>query len=160
MAPEGCAIGPDGELLDASKIEFFNDPDDNEPIALATTSLTVQPSLDSFVTKLPPPARRSNRVARPSTKAIDPNNAMATKRKTSDAQNPHPSCCLRLASLEPEDDMAIEPDTTEPNQSHYADSTDTEEDNPVDPGKSYEEIKALGDADRQVCLNCPSQFIN
>ena len=63
MAPEGCAIGPDGELLDASEIVFFNDPDDDEPIAPATTSLTVQPSLDSFVTKLPPPARRSSRIA-------------------------------------------------------------------------------------------------
>jgi len=57
MASEGCAVGPDGELRDASEIEFFNDPDDDQPIALATTSSTVQPSLDSFVTKLPPPAR-------------------------------------------------------------------------------------------------------
>jgi hypothetical protein len=26
------ALGPDGQLLDASKIEWFNDPDDTHPI--------------------------------------------------------------------------------------------------------------------------------
>jgi len=160
MASEGCAVGPDGELCDASEIEFFNDPNNDQPIALATTSSTVQPSLNSFVTKLPPPARRSNRVPHPSTKAIDPDNAMATKHKTSDAPNPNPSRRLRQASPEHKEDRASEPDTTEPNQSHYADSTNTEEDDPIDPGKAYEEVKALGDADRQVCLNFPSQFIH
>jgi len=160
MASEGCAVGPDGELRDVSEIEFFNDPNDDQPIAPATTSLTVQPLLNSFVTKLPPPARRSNRVPRPSTKVIDPDNAMATKCKTSDAPNPNPSRCLRQASPEHEEDRASEPDTTEPNQSHYANSTDTEEDDPIDPGKAYEEVKALGNADRQVCLNFPSQFIH
>jgi len=40
MASEGCAIGPDGELLDASEIENFNDPDGDEPIAPATRSVT------------------------------------------------------------------------------------------------------------------------
>jgi len=56
MASEGCAVGPDGELCDASEIEFFNNPNDDQPIAPATTSSTVQPLLNSFVTKLPPPA--------------------------------------------------------------------------------------------------------
>lgn len=26
------ALGPDGQLLDASKIEWYNDPDDAQPI--------------------------------------------------------------------------------------------------------------------------------
>ena len=29
----GCAIGADGQLLDASEIEFFNDVDDDMPIS-------------------------------------------------------------------------------------------------------------------------------
>jgi hypothetical protein len=27
-----CAVGPDGRLLDASQIQFFNDPDDSTPL--------------------------------------------------------------------------------------------------------------------------------
>jgi hypothetical protein len=27
-----CAIGPDGQLLDASEIKFFNNPDDSTPL--------------------------------------------------------------------------------------------------------------------------------
>jgi len=47
MASEGCAIGPDGELLNASKIDFFNDPDDDEPIAPATRSVNAPTQLHS-----------------------------------------------------------------------------------------------------------------
>jgi hypothetical protein len=90
MASDNCAVGPDGKLLDASQIVWFNDPDDDEPMAPATTSSMAQRQhqvsmtmLDSFVTKAPPAARRSTRAPRPSTKAIDPDNIMALKRKPS-----------------------------------------------------------------------------
>src|SRR5436190_24225294 len=33
MSSPSCAPGPDGQLLDASKIEWFKDPDDDFPIA-------------------------------------------------------------------------------------------------------------------------------
>jgi len=51
MASEGCAIGPDGKLLDASEIDFFNDPNDDEPIAPATRSVNAPTQLHS---PLPP----------------------------------------------------------------------------------------------------------
>lgn len=147
MTLDNCAIGPDGELLDASKIVWFNDPDDDQPMASATTSSTAQHqlstvTLDSFVTKGPPAARRSNRAVRPSTKLVDPDNAMALKRKPSNTSLVKPSCRLRQASPEPEE--ATEPD-----------STDTEDNDLVDPDVAYEETKALGDADRTVCIHPP-----
>jgi hypothetical protein len=102
MASPGCAIGPDGQLLDASEIEWVNDPDDLIPIpppATATASrepsanLSREPSvttLDRFFMKTPAArivagSRRSARVPRPSGRVTDPNNTMllatATKRK-------------------------------------------------------------------------------
>jgi len=58
MSSDNCAVGPDGELLDASQIRWFHNPDDNEHMAPATTSLMDQcqlsaTTLDSFVTKVP-----------------------------------------------------------------------------------------------------------
>ena len=37
MASDNCAVGPDGQLLDTSKITWYNDPDDDMPMALTTT---------------------------------------------------------------------------------------------------------------------------
>ncbi|KAF8472376.1 hypothetical protein DFH94DRAFT_696155 [Russula ochroleuca] len=34
-----AALGPDGQLLDASKIAWFNDPDDPKPIQPCTTAM-------------------------------------------------------------------------------------------------------------------------
>ena len=33
----GCAVGPDGNLLDAEDIQWYKDVDSSEPINLATT---------------------------------------------------------------------------------------------------------------------------
>jgi hypothetical protein len=151
MASDNCALGPDGKLLDASKIPWFNDPDDDEPMASATTSSTnqrqVTTTLDSFITKAPPAARRSTRAPRPSTKAIDPNNIMNHKRKPSDTATGKP-CRPRHTSPVREED-----DATEPNP------TDTEDEDPVDPDIAYEETRALGDADREVSLHYFSRGI-
>jgi hypothetical protein len=85
---------------------------------------------------------------------------MAIKRKLSNAPSPKPSRRLRLASpvqtsLEPEEeDNLPDSDATEP------DPPDTEEGEPVDPDEAYEETKALGDADRKVCVCLLSQIIH
>jgi len=165
MASDGCAIGPDGNLLHESEIPWVHDPDDDEPMP-AMTSLTVQrqlsaTTLDSFVTKVPP-ACRSTCTTRPSTKVINPDNAMSIKCKQSDAPAPNPSCRLRQASPEHEEDMTTEPDTTEPDATEpdSSDCIDTEEDDPDDPGKAYRVAKALGDADRKVYAHCSSQIID
>lgn len=143
MASDNCAVGPDGKLLDASEIVWVHDPDDDEPMAPAVRSSTVArqlsaTTLDSFVTKVPSAARRSTRAARPSAKMIDPDNAMALKRKPSNDAIGNPSRRARRASPEHEEE-ATEPDPT-----------DTEDEDPLDPGVAYQETKALGDADREV----------
>ena len=156
MASDNCALGTDGKLLDASQIRWFNDPDDDEPMASASTSSTTQrpmaqvaTMLDSFITNVPPAAWRSTRAPRPSTKAIDPNNVMNLKRKPSSSATRKP-CHPRLTSPLHEEDDAI---ASEP------DPTNTEDNNPINPDIAYEETKALGDTDREVSLSPASPML-
>jgi hypothetical protein len=155
MASDNCAVGPDGKLLDTSQMVWFHDPDDHEPMTPATTSSIAQcqvsttTTLDSFVTKVPPAARRSTRAPRPSTKAIDPNNIMALKCKPSNPATEKPSSRPRYTSPDHEEDEATEPGLS-----------DTEDDEPIDPDAAYEETKALGDADREVSARAtPPTFL-
>ena len=157
MASDNCAVGSNGKLLDASQIVWFNDPDDDEPMAPATTSSMAQAAqcqastswttttLDSFVSKVPPATRRSTRAPRPSTKAIDPDNIMAHKRKASNTAASKPSCHPHHPSPDDEKDKATEPDPT-----------DSVDDDLVDPDAAYKETKVLGDADREVSAHKPS----
>src|SRR6266851_9388281 len=154
MASDSCAVGPDGTLLDASQIVWFNDPDDDEPMVPATSSapLVAQlqvsvATLNSFVTKIPPAIHRSACAPCPSTRAIDPDNIMALKRKPSNTAAAKPSCHPHHVSPDREEDKATEPDLT-----------DSEDDNPVDPVTAYEETKALGDADCEVSVPYYSSF--
>ena len=91
----GCAVGHDGQLLDASKILFYNDVDDVAPISGPSTSTHTSTALHPIFTGLAPAikiagARRTNRISRPSTKARDPDNAEASvlpvKRQSRDKQ--------------------------------------------------------------------------
>jgi hypothetical protein len=95
----GCAEAPNGRLLDASAITWYNDVDDMEPIpplsAAATAGSSAPPSrqasattLDRFFANVPPAQKtagscRSARIPRPSIRATDPDNAMALKHKSS-----------------------------------------------------------------------------
>ncbi|SRR6266851_4272199 len=97
-------------------------------------------TLDSYITKVPA-AHQSTRTPHPSTKAIDPDNIMALKRKPSNLAPDKPSCHPRHASPDHEVDEATEPDLT-----------NSEDNDPVDPDTAYEETKALGDADRDVSV--------
>ena len=84
MSDSACALWPDGTLMDASKIEFFNDLDDNVPmLASSVTSVPApqplalsfsQGKLDSFVSRIAPAAvvagsQRSGRASKPTEKA-------------------------------------------------------------------------------------------
>src|SRR6267154_2874909 len=46
----GCAVGPDGKLLDAKDIRWFEDADSSEPINHATTTTSITTTPDSFTT--------------------------------------------------------------------------------------------------------------
>ena len=172
MTSNGCALGSDGKLLDASEIVWHYDADDDEPMASATAPSTGQPQPGHSATTLDLFVRRSGRAARPSTKLIDPDNAMALKHKASDNPNPNPSCRPRQASPEHGEDKVTDPDITEPDASPATvpeedkadttepDCTDTEEVVSVNPDDAYEETKALGDADRKVCVQCSASIID
>lgn len=63
-AREGCAVGPDGELLPAEKILFYNDPDDDTPIgptpgpSTQSSSSTVKNAFDLLGKPVDKPATR------------------------------------------------------------------------------------------------------
>ena len=98
----GCAEDQDGCLLDATEIVWYNDADDDIPIAPSSSGATkgssCQPSaatattLDKYFASSPTKkiagSRRSTHVMRPSTKATDPNNVMTHKRKISHSEQP------------------------------------------------------------------------
>jgi hypothetical protein len=44
MSESNCAVGSDGKLKDATDIDWYNDPDDNDPIAPSGPSSTLQAS--------------------------------------------------------------------------------------------------------------------
>jgi hypothetical protein len=87
-----CAVGPDGKLLDAKDIEWYEDADSSEPINQATTpSVTTTSSSAAFHPFFrggPAPAvvvagaRRSGRATRPSNRITDPDNAEALSSAT------------------------------------------------------------------------------
>lgn len=67
----GCAVGPDGKLLNTKYITFYEDTDSSELIGIATPSTT---------TAGPDPiagACRSGQAICPSNKIIDPDNTEA-----------------------------------------------------------------------------------
>jgi hypothetical protein len=180
MAPRGCAEGADNMLLDASEITWYNDADDDDPIppssARATAGSSNPPSrepsatmLNRFFTAIPATqkiagSRRSARVPRPSTKAVDPDNAMALKRKGSpDTSVALPRRRARPLASESDDEQATEHEDAE--LANISDAADTDyccDDNVSDTGNhgrdndngdikaEYQQTKSLGDADREV----------
>jgi hypothetical protein len=174
MASRGCAQGPDGELLDASEITWYNDADSDEPIssskhpaANSGSSLHPRHSVTTIDHFFPPlqeisGSRRSARIPRPSTKSTDPDNAMVPvaaplKRKGSAgiAANA-PSRRARKIVVDSDDDC-----TTEPNISDVEDHSEPHDDvdgsgqnscaeDTDEATVAYQHTKSLGDADREV----------
>jgi hypothetical protein len=44
MSSDSCALGPDGQLLPADKIAWYNDPDDTQPISASVSLVAETPS--------------------------------------------------------------------------------------------------------------------
>ncbi|KAF8232995.1 hypothetical protein L208DRAFT_1269364 [Tricholoma matsutake] len=146
-APDQCALAADGSLLDASAIIFYNDPDDDAPLPNSAATST---PVHAFFRGGPAPgkiaagSRRSARVTRPSACIIDPDNveASAVTRKRSATVTASVEASLRAAR---DDDVGTGGATTE--EEGGGDGTDVEL-----IEESYRTTKAMGDADRQVCL--------
>jgi hypothetical protein len=181
LSMSGCAIGNDGQLLDASEIQFFNDVDDTEPISGPSASVTTSihpffgaPS-NSRVTKTAG-SRRTTRISRPSTKVCDPDNAEVPTARTLPMKRMSTTVTTgRRVSRKVLPDTDVESDDNI--SDHIANATipasdedemstehrqDTEPEHPplLDAGDSdeednvdaaYAQTKGLGDADRLVC---------
>jgi len=172
-----CAVAADGSLLDASDIIFYNDPDDDNPLPnsnSATTSTQVHP----FFRRGPAPSkivagsRRSARVARPSARITDPNNleasgsAVTRKRSatvTASAQGSlHAARRAKLTDSDDESEHDNEMDNAEADAGDDDDvgtgNVTTEEEGGGDSTdvehveEAYCTTKAMGDADRRICL--------
>lgn len=172
----GCAVGPDGKLLDAKDIQWFEDADSSEPINHAATSLS------TATANSPATIRRSGRATRPSNKITDPDNAevlslpaMRPSNKVTNADDAEASSFAATHKRKASRTMAAgrrinrkfigddkgstdgseisdyEPDVAE----HPATSSDNEAGNTEpdeDPDVGYASTKAMGDADREVSL--------
>jgi hypothetical protein len=160
----GCAQNPDGSLRDASEIEFFNDVDDENPIA-GPGSSTLPPLAPIFTRAKPvgkvagarrPSPRRSSRTSHPSSRLIDPNNAETSKtgvkRRLESAPGPRPRKAPRVDEPGPADSSDTESDTafdapaTDPATEGETDGDVEEKQDSID-AEEYESIKAMADAD-------------
>ncbi|KAF8200467.1 hypothetical protein K438DRAFT_1758694 [Mycena galopus ATCC 62051] len=145
-----CAIGPDGKLLEATEITFYNDPDDANPLPPTSVSSTGQ------ATQITQFFRRSERSRKQSSRLTDPNNAELAKRKAADAESAPRSVRPRHSSPSPErmdEDETEDNDDDMPDLHSVSDSDDDEEDCETDTeaiNAAYEHTKALGDADRTL----------
>ena len=82
---------------------------------------------------------------------------MTLKRKACDTASTNPSRCHRQASSRYEEEEATEPDPTPTNIEDEPDPTDLDieddDDDLVNPDAAYEEAKALGNADHEICMD-------
>ncbi|KAJ6631849.1 hypothetical protein B0H10DRAFT_1937605 [Mycena sp. CBHHK59/15] len=82
-----CAVRPNGEPLDASEIQFYNDVDDDVPLPPVSDEISTpaagQATLQQYF-------RRSERPRKQSSRLMNTNNAEAVNRKANDAEDAPP----------------------------------------------------------------------
>src|ERR1700678_4563814 len=144
-----CALGPDGQLLDESKIVWHHDPDDPTPIVPVTSPI------HQFFTRGSSPAlivngsRRSGRVLKPLKCLLDADNA----KRAGGSKRPRDSHVTVVESDTEDPEGIVESgETTDGNDV----ATDTDVDSEmVDVNAAedaYAATKAMGDRDREVCF--------
>jgi hypothetical protein len=112
--PEQCAIGPDGELLDASDIIFYGDPGDKNPLPPVPRADASSTHTAGQATQITQFFRRSARSRKDSSRLTDPNNSESTKRKAGDpaAADTRPSARTRRSAPSP---VPMDEDTLDDN---------------------------------------------
>ena len=180
-AGDQCALGPDGNLLDASEIVWVNDPDDPMPVErlepnqqadvegiLPSSSSAVHP----FFRSGPPPAtmvagsRRSQRVPHLSKRILDPDNSECPDV----SKRPRPSLASSRQKYIAKSDSDENDDDCVDDGNGDGAATDAEDgviDTDVDSEliddttdfeaveEAYTATKAMGDADREVSFISP-----
>ncbi|KAM6493884.1 hypothetical protein JOM56_010245 [Amanita muscaria] len=112
-----CALGPDGTLLDASKILFYNDPDDETPLPPVPPAapgrdrrVTVPASVPGCSHGRPSRARDTTRMKQilQAEKADDDGNVRSRSPTPTKLQNRHASTKKTFPTSVPADDTDIE----------------------------------------------------
>jgi hypothetical protein len=156
----GCAVGPDGSLLDASQIKWFHDADDALPFAPASSSpssgdkasTSSEAGVHPLFRRRPAAtlkvagARRSARALRPSARMIDPDNAEAST-SAGQKRSRKASIPTRRTSRK-----VIESDT-EPASERSGTPIATDAGEETEPGaaEDYAKLQLMADADHEVC---------
>ncbi|KAJ7729562.1 hypothetical protein B0H16DRAFT_1893824 [Mycena metata] len=164
-----CALGPDGKLLDAKDIVFFNDPDDLHPLPKNPKPVLVPTSIKKFFGSADGP-RRSSRVSVPSARTTDPNNAESLKRKADTTLTSHrPSQRTRHATETDNDDSGVdtEPEDNDVDMVDISSSSsvagdpeeEDEEEEEQEEGEdiitAYLQTRAFGEADIEAMKRRP-----
>ena len=166
-----CAVSSDGSLKDAADIQWYNDADDAVPISsashsLASTSASLSAqSLDDLFSLRPPAKkvsgeRHSSRVRKPSKRTTDPDNAEAPGNifeGVISGQKRKPGAIGTSRRVSRKVILSDSDDDTASNDSGKSDRTDieAESDEDLDEARTtenYENMKALGDKDREVIV--------
>lgn len=137
-----CALGSDGQLKDASAIDWYNDPDDDSPMLPSPPPPASNGKLTAFV------SRRSGRAVKPTEKireAAEAVNTAPAKRSAPAAPQAQPApkrvqtgSCL----VDHHDNDNDEPSALE-------DFSDDEEEDEDNKEEAYERTKVFGDEDRK-----------
>ena len=165
------AVALDGSLKDAADIHWYNDADDSAPIPSASHTVASSSasssarSLDDFFSSRPPAkrvsgARHSSRVRKPSKRTTDPNNAEAgdtledatsgRKRRAGGAASLTHRVSRKVIQSDSDDDTASD----DGNKSGLidVDANSDEDMNEARATENYENMKAIGDNDREVTI--------
>ena len=147
-----CALRPDGQLKDASEIDWYNDADDNSPMIPPPPSSNG--TLNGFI-------RRSNRATKPTEKIRYANNTTTIPAKQSrpvaplnandtttiPAKRSHPVAPPNPSAPKRVFTRAEEHASADDEPPELEDITDDEEDD--DSEEAYQRTKKFGDQDRE-----------
>jgi hypothetical protein len=176
----GCAVAADGSLLSPSKINFYNDPDDVNPISGPSFSAATAPAstktlsatrLDNYFAPQQPVVeaaglRRTNRLPKPSARVRDAADALGdstTSGKRKATNTFHRRVVRKITPNS--DDSDEENSDSGPNSSPMRSSAmslkttdDTEKATDIDGTDTdevraaYDQTREMGDEDRKVSL--------
>jgi len=165
MSDSACTLRPDGTLKDASKIEFFNDVDDDVPMASVSTAPASRPltssfsqgKLDAFVSRVAPAtviagSRRSGRALKPTEKARESAAQSIPAKRTAPSDVSSAPVRRRVSVVDvtdtedlfEDDEDSKDGDDDMPNLQEASDDEDEEAE------EAYLRTRAFGDTDRDV----------
>ncbi|KAF8434361.1 hypothetical protein L210DRAFT_3649208 [Boletus edulis BED1] len=159
-ADDQCAVGPDVQLLDASKIKFFHDVDDEIPLPPVPGPSTLPFGSTGIKLRIPLPAvktagrRQAHRISKPSLRLTNTDNAATSSHIRSGKRK---ATCAELSSPDEAEhpQHRLVPPRSIGTPDHPPDTDTALSDGPAITDGGLESdgsmsTLALGDADRAV----------